>query len=79
MMALPLDLPRLVEKTVGAIDSVHKIPTDLLLRLLFGESSTQDLLPVLTSRGIDFEDHQARRLEEIFPRRDPVFWAPDHF
>ena len=79
MMARPLNLPRLIEKTAGSIPAGSKIPTDLLLRLLFGESSTQDLLPVLASRGIDVKDHQARRLQKVFPRREPVFWAPDHF
>ena len=78
MMGLPLDLAGLVEKVApAAASSVQKIPADLLLRLLFGESSMRDLRPVLESRGIGAEDQQ--QWEDLFPRREPLFWAPDHF
>ncbi|MBT4100934.1 MAG: GNAT family N-acetyltransferase [Gemmatimonadetes bacterium] len=80
MMALPLDLSMLIEKTVPTASSfAQRIPVDLLLRLLFGESSLQDLLPVLASRGIEVEYQETDLLQELFRRRDPVFWAPDHF
>ena len=80
MMALPLAPDSLIAKTVPeAADSVRRLPDDLLCRLLFGESSGRDLEPVLRARGISLEVGEARRLEEWFPRREVIFWTPDHF
>ena len=80
MMALPLDLGSLIAKAVPeALGSVRELPDDLICRLLFGESSGRDIEPVLRARGISLEAGEVRRLEEWFPRREVIFWEPDHF
>ena len=80
MMALPLDVPSLIDRVVPeATAEVRKLPTDLLCRLLFGESSGRDLMPILRTRGIELGAQGARRLEELCPRRELIFWPPDHF
>ena len=35
--------------------------------------------PILRARGISLEAGEARQLEEWFPRREVIFWEPDHF
>ena len=50
-----------------------------MCRLLFGESSGRDIEPILRARGISLEAGKVRRLEEWFPRREVIFWEPDHF
>ena len=80
MMALPFDLGALVAKAVPeAAGSVRGLPDDLICRLLFGESSGRDIEPILRARGISLEAGEARQLEEWFPRREVIFWEPDHF
>ena len=80
MMALPFDLGSLIARAVPeAGELAHRLPTDLVCRLLFGESSGRDLEPVLRARGVSLADGEARQLEEWFPRREVIFWAPDHF
>lgn len=78
MMALPLDMSSLIDKVLPrAPQEIRRLPADLLCRLLFGESSAGELIPVLHSRGI--EPDIPRRLEELCPRRELIFWQPDHF
>ncbi len=82
MMALPLDLSALIAKAAPeAAESVvcRRLPDDLMCRLLFGESSSRDLEPILGTRGISLEAGETRQLEEWFPRREVIFWEPDHF
>ena len=80
MMALPLNLDSLIAKAVPeAADSVRRLPADLMCRLLFGESSGRDLEPIFRARGIALKGGEAGRLEEWFPRREVIFWEPDHF
>ena len=80
MMALPFDLGALIAKAVPeAAESVRELPVDLMCRLLFGESSGRDIEPILCARGISLEAGEVRQLEEWFPRREVIFWEPDHF
>ena len=80
MMALPFDLGGLIAKAVPeAAELACKLPDDVMCRLLFGESSGSDIEPVLRARGISLETGEVRRLEEWFPRREVIFWEPDHF
>ena len=80
MMALPFDLGALIAKAVPeAAESVRELPVDLMCRLLFGESSGRDIEPILRARGISLEAGEVRQLEEWFPRREVIFWEPDHF
>ena len=80
MMALPFDLGSLIAKAVPeAAELARRLPVDLMCRLLFGESSGRDLEPVLRARGISLAAGEARQLEEWFPRREVIFWEPDHF
>ena len=80
MMALPFDLGALIAKAVPeAAELACKLPVDLMCRLLFGESSGRDIEPILRARGISLEAGEVRRLEEWFPRREVIFWEPDHF
>ena len=52
---------------------------ELFWRLLLGESSWTDIEGVLTARGFIASSHQARMLRALFPRREVIFWAPDHY
>ena len=80
MMALPFDLGSLIAWAVPeAAELARRLPADLMCRLLFGESSGRELEPILRARGISLEAGEARQLEEWFPRREVIFWAPDHF
>jgi hypothetical protein len=80
MMALPMDLPALIDKVLPEAKGILPIlPRDLLCRLLFGESSGTDIMPVLHARGIEFGAQEASRLEQLCPRRELMFWGPDHF
>ena len=80
MMVLPLHLDGLIARAAPeAGEWVRRLPHDLTCRLLFGESSGRDLEPVLRGRGIPLGAGAVRQLEEWFPRREVVFWEPDHF
>ena len=80
MMALPMDLPTLIERVAPeANQALRRLPTDLLCRLLFGESCATDLMAVLHARGIELETREMRQLDEFCPRRELIFWQPDHF
>ena len=80
MMALPFDLGSMIDRVVPeAGELAPGLPADLMCRLLFGESSGRDVEPILRARGISLEAGESRQLEEWFPRREVIFWAPDHF
>ena len=80
MMALPFDLGSLIARAVPeAAKLAGRLPADVMCRLLFGESSGRDLEPILRARGTSLEAGEARQLEDWFPRREVIFWAPDHF
>ena len=80
MMALPFDLGSLIAKAVPeAAELARRLPDDLMCRLLFGESSGRDIEPILRARGISLEAGEVRQLEKWFPRREVIFWEPDHF
>ncbi len=80
MMALPFDLGSMIDRVVPeAGELAPGLPADLMCRLLFGESSGPDVEPILRARGISLEAGESRQLEEWFPRREVIFWAPDHF
>ena len=58
----------------------RRLPVDLMCRLLFGESSGRDLEPILRARGISLsKPKKPANSNEWFPRREVIFWAPDHF
>ena len=80
MMVLPLHLDALIARAAPeAGEWVRRLPHDLTCRLLFGESSGRDLEPVLRGRGIPLAAAAVAQLEEWFPRREVVYWEPDHF
>ena len=80
MMVLPLHLDALIAKAAPeAAEWVRRLPHDLTCRLLFGESSGRGLEPILRGRGIPLAAEAVDQLEEWFPRREVVFWEPDHF
>ena len=80
MMVLPLHLDALIAQAAPAAEEwVRRLPHDLTCRLLFGESSGRDLEPVLRGRGIPLGPEAVDQLEEWFPRREVIFWEPDHF
>ncbi len=80
MMVLPFELGSLVGRAApGAAELAGGLPVDLMCRLLFGEASGSDLGPILRARGISLSTEEARQLDEGFPRREVIFWAPDHF
>ena len=80
MMVLPFDLESLVARAVpDAVALARRLPVDLVCRLLFGESSGRDLEPIFSSRGVSLDAGEIRQLEAWFPRREVIFWAPDHF
>lgn len=80
LMALPLDLSSLMAKAAPeALESVGELPDELICRLLFGALSGPDLEPLLRARGISLEAEETHWLEEWFPRREVIFWGPDHF
>ena len=80
MMVLPMDLDALIARAAPEAEEwVRRLPHDLTCRLLFGESSGRDLEPVLRGRGIPLGAGAVDQLEEWFPRREVIFWEPDHF
>ena len=80
MMVLPCDLGSLVDTAAPeATPLSRRLPADLICRLLFGEASGSDLAPIIRARGISLSTEEARRLDEWFPRREVIFWSPDHF
>ena len=80
MMVLPLQLDELIARAAPEAEEwVRRLPHDLTCRLLFGESSGRDLEPILRGRGIPLGAGAIDDLEEWFPRREVVFWEPDHF
>lgn len=80
MMVLPFDLGSLVARAApDAAALVRGLPADLMCRLLFGEASGSDLAPIIRARGISLPAEEVRQLDECFPRREVIFWAPDHF
>lgn len=80
MMVLPFDLESLVAAAAPeAVAAARRLPADLVCRLLFGESSGRDLETVLRTRGLSLDAQEIRQLETWFPRREVIFWAPDHF
>ena len=80
MMVLPCDVESLIARAVpDAAALARRLPVDLVSRLLFGESSGRDLEPILRARGVPLEAREIRQLEAWFPRREVIFWSPDHF
>ena len=80
MMVLPCDVKSLIAMTVpDAAELARRLPVDLVCRLLFGEVSGSDLARVIRARGISLKAEEARQLDEWFPRREVIFWSPDHF
>lgn len=80
MMVLPVDLDALIARAAPEAEEwVRRLPHDLTCRLLFGESSGRDLEPVLRGRGIPLGAEAVEQLEAWFPRREVIFWEPDHF
>ena len=55
------------------------LPEHLFWRVLLGESSWSQLEPTLHQRGIAVETEIAALLSILFPQREVIFWAPDHY
>ncbi len=80
MMVLPMDLDALIARAAPEAEEwVRRLPHDLTCRMLFGESSGRDLEPVLRGRGIPLGPEAVDDLEAWFPRRQVIYWEPDHF
>ena len=52
---------------------------ELFWRLLLGESSWNSIEDILIARGASIGTEQAEFLQVLFPQRDVLYWAPDHF
>ena len=55
------------------------LPESYFWRLLFGQSSWQQLSPSLATAGLALPAEAAAVLEVLFPQREVIFWGPDHF
>ena len=55
------------------------LPGHLFWRALLGESSWSQLEPTLRQGGIAVEPEIAALLSILFPQREVIFWAPDHY
>jgi len=55
------------------------LPESYLWRLLFGQSSWQQLSASLATSGLAVPAEAAAVLEVLFPQREVIFWGPDHF
>lgn len=55
------------------------LPGHCFWRMLLGESSWTQLEPTLQQQGIDVEAEIAALLSILFPQREVIFWAPDHY
>ena len=52
---------------------------EMLWRLLLGESGWSDIENSPAARGEAVDPEQSRLLAALFPRRQVIYWAPDHF
>lgn len=52
---------------------------EMLWRLLLGESDWSDIEASPAARGEAVDSGQSRLLAALFPRRQVIYWAPDHF
>ena len=52
---------------------------EMLWRLLLGESAWSDIEASPPVRGEAVDPAQSRLLAALFPRRQVIYWAPDHF
>ena len=52
---------------------------EMLWRLLLGESAWSDIEASPPARGEAVDPAQSRLLAALFPRRQVIYWAPDHF
>ena len=50
-----------------------------LFQVLLGESGWGDLEPALRATGVQVSSVQSALLTALFPRREVIFWAPDHY
>jgi hypothetical protein len=48
-------------------------------RVLLGESGWRDLEPALRTEGARVSAEESNLLAGLFPRRQVIFWAPDHY
>lgn len=61
-------------------EAIHlALPGHLFWRMLLGESSWAQLEPTLHQGGIAVETEIAALLSILFPQREVIFWAPDHY
>ena len=51
----------------------------MLWRLLLGESGWSDIEASPAARGEAVDPAQSGLLAALFPRRQVIYWAPDHF
>ena len=55
------------------------LPGHLFWRALLGESGWSQLEPTLHQQGIAVAAELATLLSTLFPQREVIFWAPDHY
>ena len=55
------------------------LPASLFWRILFGQSAWENVLPTLKATGVSVDPEVSDLLAILFPRRQVVYWGPDHF
>ena len=55
------------------------LPASFLWRAFLGESSWAELEPAVEARGLSMSPAATSLLKAMLPRREVIFWAPDHF
>lgn len=55
------------------------LPASLFWRILFGQSTWENVLPTLKATGVSVDPEVSDLLAILFPRRQVVYWGPDHF
>ena len=68
-----------VTDQVGAHAVELELPGSFLWRAFLGESSWSEIEPAIAARSLSLSRPASRLLKAMLPRREVIFWAPDHF
>ncbi len=55
------------------------LPASLFWRIVFGQPGWQGALPALRATGVSVNSAVSDFMTILFPRREVVYWGPDHF
>ena len=69
----------LTDRDGDAEAELDNLPASFLWRAFLGESSWAELEPAIEARGVGLSPAASNLLRAILPRREVIFWAPDHF